>query len=239
MQTASRILQFIRTALTDMVWPRCCPACGRTLTQREACLCISCIYRLPRTQLHQSDFNELHHKLGSHTRIDKAMAWFWYYRGNDLTSIIIDAKYHDTPRLIRDAAAEYVGELTDEGCNPASFADLTVSVPMHWSKRIARGYNQAEWIADGIRRACGLPIAHCLEATRRHRTQTRLSAVERRKNLQGSISLRRPDIVAGRRILLVDDIITTGATMIAAVEALAQGNPASISILTLGAAKKI
>ena len=108
---------------------------------------------------------------------------------------------------------------------------------MHWRKRAVRGYNQTEWLAEGISRACGLPVANCLRATRTHRSQTRLNATERMQNLQDSIELTRPQAIEGRRVLLVDDIITTGATMRAALKALATGCPASVSILALGAAK--
>ena len=80
-------------------------------------------------------------------------------------------------------------------------------------------------------------MANCLRATRTHRSQTRLNATERSQNLQDSIELAQPRAIEGRRVLLVDDIITTGATMRAALNALATGRPAAVSILALGAAK--
>ncbi len=237
MQTACRIVRKIFNALTDAVWPRCCAVCGNTLVEGEEGLCISCMTRLPRTCLHRNDFNIIHQRLGSHVPLHKAMAWFWYYRGSAETAVIIDAKYHDRPTLIRSAAAFYTTELQADGCDPSSFADVVVPTPMHWRKRAVRGYNQTEWLAEGISRACGLPVANCLRATRTHRSQTRLNATERMQNLQDSIELTRPQAIEGRRVLLVDDIITTGATMRAALKALATGCPASVSILALGAAK--
>lgn len=239
MQTLCRIPRIFFNALVDIFLPRLCPVCERTLTDSESCLCLSCLSKLPRTNLHREDFNMIHQKLGNHVAIDRAMAWFWYYRGNALTSVIIDAKYHDMPRLIRDGAAEYAAELEVEGCPIESFADIIVPSPMHWTKRIRRTYNQSEWLADGLSRICGLPVVKALRANRSHRTQTRLSASERLQNLQGSIELTDPALVSGRRVLLVDDILTTGATMRVALEAIAAAHPASISVITLGAAKKI
>lgn len=238
MQTVRRFALKMFNALTDAVWPRCCAVCGCSLTEGEYALCISCLAALPRTGLHLDDFNILHQRLGSHVPLDKAMAWFWYYRGSSETAVIIDAKYHQNPQLIRSAAMLYMVELAADGCCPADFADVVVPAPMHTLRRMRRGYNQTEWLARGISHACGLPVAHCLKATRTHRSQTRLDARGRMQNLQGSIVLSRPDDVAGRRVLLVDDIITTGATMRTALEAIATGKPASVSVLALGAAKK-
>lgn len=227
----------IFNALTDSMWPRCCAVCGCSLVEGENRLCVSCMSRLPRTGLHRHDFNIIHQRLGSHVPLHKAMAWFWYYRGSAETAVIIDAKYHDRPALIRSAAAFYAAELQADGCDPASFADVVVPSPMHWRKRAVRGYNQTEWLAEGISRTCGLPVANCLRATRTHRSQTRLNATQRMQNLQDSIELAQPQAIEGRRVLLVDDIITTGATMRVALEALATGHPASVSVLALGAAK--
>lgn len=238
MQTPCRISRIFFNAITDAVWPRCCAVCGNTLVTGESGLCTGCLTRLPRTGLHRDDFNDLHRRLGSHVPLHKAMAWFWYYRGSPETAVIIDAKYHDRPALIRTAAELYAAELTADGCNPATFADIVVPTPMHWFKRMRRGYNQTEWLAQGLSHACALPVANCLKATRTHRSQTRLDATGRMHNLQGSIVLADPTAIHGRRVLLVDDIITTGATMRVALEALAQGNPASVSVLALGAAKK-
>ena len=238
MQTVCRFAGKLYNALTDAIWPRCCPACGKTLTDKETCLCLGCLAGLPRTFLHRDSFNELHHQLGTHVPLDKAMAWFWYYRGNDETAVIIDAKYHDRPRLISEAAALYTAELSADNCHPATFADIIIPAPMHWTKRMVRGYNQTEWLARGISRECGLPVANLLKATRKHRTQTRLSASERADNLKDSMLLTDAGAINGRRVLIVDDIITTGATMRTAVEAVAAGKPASVSVLALGAAKK-
>lgn len=238
MQISCRIARKFLNAVTDAVWPRCCAVCGSTLVADETGICTACISRLPRTGLHHDDFNDLHRRMGNHVALHKAIAWFWYYRGSPETAVIIDAKYHDRPALIRTAAQLYAAELMADGCNPASFADIVVPTPMHWFKRMRRGYNQTEWLARGLSVACGLPVVRCLKATRPHKTQTRLNATERTRNLLASVTLSDPAAVSGRRVLLVDDIITTGATMRAALEALAQGNPASISVLALGAAKK-
>lgn len=227
----------VAAAVLNTFMPRTCPVCDNSLTVHDDCICLSCLARLPRTGLEADNFNILHQRLGNQVPVDKALAWFWYYKGDDITSVIIDAKYHDRPRLIRNAARQYASELSAAGLSPASFADVIVPTPMHWFKRMRRGYNQSEWLARGIAEVAGLPVKNCLTALRSHRTQTRLSAARRLENLRDTIALKCADEISGRRVLLVDDIITTGATLNTCLAVLARARPTTISVLVLGAAK--
>lgn len=220
--------------LLDTLYPDCCPVCGRALSLGEELMCLGCRLDLPRTGLHHIDFNEIHRRLGSHVAIDKAMAWFWYYRDTPFTRLITRAKYADRPKLVRAAAACYARELEADGCPLASFADVVVPVAMHWRRRLQRGYNQSEYLGRGLADAAGLELVCCMRAVAPHGSQTRLTAEERLRNIAGTIELKSAAGVAGRRVLLVDDIITTGATLTAHAEALAAAGPASISILSLG-----
>lgn len=220
--------------LLDVVYPNSCPVCGRVLTLGEDLLCLGCRLDLPRTRLHRRDMNDIHRRLGSHVAIDRAMSWFWYYRDTPSTRLITLGKYGGQPRLIRAAAVAYVRELEADGTRLGDFADVVVPVAMHWTRRLRRGYNQSEYLARGIAGAAGLEVARCVRATAPHHSQTRLGAEERLRNISGTIRLQRPELVAGRRVLLVDDIITTGATLTAHAEVIAAAGPASVSVLSLG-----
>lgn len=119
--------------------------------------------------------------------------------------------------------------------------DVLVPVPLHWSKRMRRGYNQAEEICVGLARSMGVPYDfRSLKRIRRTRTQAlHRSADARRRNVEGAFRLRTPERLRGRHILLVDDVLTTGATITACAEAIFRTLPdARISVATLAAVRK-
>ncbi len=115
-------------------------------------------------------------------------------------------------------------------------ADVLVPVPLHWSKRMQRGYNQAEEICAGLSSSMGIPCDfRALKRIRRTRTQAlHRDSDARRRNVEGAFRLRCPDRLRGRHILLVDDVLTTGATVTACAAAIRTALPeAVISVATL------
>ena len=110
-------------------------------------------------------------------------------------------------------------------------ADFVVPIPTSVRNSRRRGYNQAEVIASALAGALGIPLLACLERRRQEGTQTALNPMQRRANVSGAFVLAEAcgDIIQGRRILLVDDVITTGATILAAVRASVPGDPAAVS----------
>ena len=111
--------------------------------------------------------------------------------------------------------------------------DLVMAMPMHWRKRWERGFNQAELLAAPVARRYGLPLATNLRRTRYTRSQAGLTETERRQNLRGSFVLRRPEQILGKRILLIDDVFTTGSTLRAAAAILKSAGAAQVAALTL------
>jgi len=111
--------------------------------------------------------------------------------------------------------------------------DLVLAMPMHWRKRWERGFNQAELLAAPVARRYGLPLTKNLRRTRYTKSQAGLTESARRDNLRGSFRVHRPEQVAGKRILLVDDVFTTGATLRAAAAVLKSAGAAHVAALTL------
>ena len=111
--------------------------------------------------------------------------------------------------------------------------DLVVAMPMHWRKRWERGFNQAELLAQPVARRYGLRLANVLQRTRYTKSQAGLTETERRANLRGSFSVDRPERIAGKRILLIDDVFTTGSTLRAAADVLKSAGAAHVAALTL------
>jgi len=113
-------------------------------------------------------------------------------------------------------------------------ADLVVPVPLHWRRQLSRGYNQAERIARAIARAADLPLVSALGRRRAGPPQSTLGREERRKNLRSAFRIRRAARIHGRRIVLVDDVATTGATLEAAAAVLRQNGAAAVLAVVAG-----
>jgi ComF family protein len=115
--------------------------------------------------------------------------------------------------------------------------DAVVPVPLHWRKRWDRGFNQAELLARHVAKKRGIPVLNALRRNRPTATQAGLASAGRRRNVAGAFALKSParsnPRLAGRKILLIDDVITTGATANACASALKRGGAKSVSLLTL------
>lgn len=113
--------------------------------------------------------------------------------------------------------------------------DVMVPIPLHGTRLGERGYNQSEKLAEGISSVLGIPIAkkHLVKRTRQTPSQTGLTLEERQKNMKGAFALtdKGKEALQGKRILLVDDVMTTGATMASATEAIVEARPTNVGIL--------
>ena len=216
-----------------VIFPKVCEVCGRSLSRGEDLLCLHCNLDLPRTRLHEESFNVLHQRLAGKAPIEKATGYFYYYRGSDYAKLLQRAKYNNRPIIIEKLAHRYVSELNDV----SFFEDIDViaAVPMHWFKKLRRGYNQSEVLADAISRATGVALKQFLVAKRGHKTQTRKNRFERWQNTKDIYDVKSITELEGKHVLIVDDIITTGATILACCEALHRKSPTTrISVLSLG-----
>ena len=223
-------------AAADVVLPRTCPVCGRSLDGDEPWLCRRCMAELPRTHYERTDFNTMEQHFAGKVPIERATAYFFYEKGAPYSSILHDIKYHGTPLMGRWLTARAVTDMAGSGFFEG--IDVVTAVPLHRSKLAHRGYNQSEYLARGITDALHIPYTEALKAVRPHSTQTHKNAMERWKNIQGNYALANDaDRLTGKHILLVDDVITTGSTLTACALLLKQIPDVKVSVFTLAAAR--
>ena len=223
----------VRAAL-DVLMPRLCPVCGKPLRGHERWLCVRCLDRLPVTHLEDTEFNAMEQLFAGPVSIERATAYFYYEKDAPYAAILHDIKYHSMPGMGRWLASLAARQMAPGGI--LAEADCIVPVPMHRSKLAKRGYNQSESIAQGLADVLGIPVVEALTATRPHDTQTRKSAHERWVNSQGLYALSGKTNVDGRNVLLVDDVVTTGATLLTCAKALHSAG-ARAWVFTLAAAR--
>ena len=226
-----RLMEWGRDLLR-IIFPKVCEVCGRSLVKGERVMCLHCDISLPRTRVHTDDFNAIHKRLAGSTPIDRAAGMFYYYRESDYARLIHVAKYNSRPIVARQLAETYARELLPDGFFDG--IDVILPVPLHSIKLISRGYNQSEEIAKGLSAVTGIMVGDNLVARRGHSTQTKKNSYSRWVNAQGIYDVVNGDEFEGKHVLVVDDVITTGATLLACCEAIHRVAPtARISVLSL------
>lgn len=165
-------------------------------------------------------------------KVQKASAFLYFNKGGVAQKIIHELKYNNQPELGELMGEWYGHELVKENWP----IDMIIPVPLHRSKLVRRGFNQSDAIANGISKVTGWPVRPELVVRRRKTTsQTKKSKVERWKNMQSVYRLTETGAVSDQTILVVDDVLTTGATIGELVTALTQSGARSIYIVTLAA----
>lgn len=227
----------ILSSLRGLLFPRYCCVCGRRITPSEGCFCIACSMMLPRTgyQNHPYD-NYLAQLFWGRFPIERAASWFFYRSHGDVALPIYDLKYHE--RI--DVGIRLGEQLAKEFIPSGFFNDIDLLVPLPLAKKREhwRGYNQSEILAQGISMVTGIPIApHIVERTSFSKSQTTMTAHDRADNVANVFRLVNAEAVKGRHILLIDDVITTGATIKSCAKEICKAHNVKISVLSVAFAK--
>lgn len=231
-------------ALADLALPRVCLICGKPLMLSEKHLCMSCLASLPETHFAALSHNPMADKFNAAMSLDDyepyayAAALYYYSSGSPYKLINLSLKYGRNLSSGRYFASLLASQLA--ASEIYADADLVVPVPLHWSRQLRRGYNQAEVIARELSKGLGIACEpHLLKRNRRTRTQTRLSVEQKAVNVSGAFEINRRRAQKNKEvkhIIVVDDVFTTGATIRACHTALRAFYPPQvrISAVTLG-----
>ncbi len=230
-----RILEDIFDGLIYLVFPETCPACSKALLRGEKCLCTSCRFRLPRTNYHKDADNPVAKLFWGKVRVQGASAYYHFGKGEKVQKLIHQLKYKD-----RKDIGEFVGEIFGYDLmqySPFNSVDLVVPVPLHPSRLRQRGYNQSDSFAEGLATAMGATFEpHALKRLKATSTQTQKHRFERYENVNKVFDVADLRKVKGKHILLVDDVITTGSTLIACAETLLSVPDTRVSIVAMASA---
>ena len=212
-----------------------CIVCGRRLHTRQEQICLSCFNQLPFTNIHGEKGNKMERLFWGQIPIVRANAYIYYHPHAEDTSIFMDLKYRNRPQIGIIFGRLMAGDLMDTDF----FKDIDVVVPIPLAKERLRqrGYNQSEMLAKGVCEITHLPLdTQSVLRTVSNPTQTRLNAQERKANVSHIFTLSPHHQLAHKHILLIDDILTTGATLISCAQEIAKAEEVCISVLTLGLA---
>ena len=230
------IKQFLRP-LFRLFFVKQCPVCGGLLRNGEEVMCLKCEMGLPLTGFGATPGNPAEQLFWGKLPIERASSFFYYQKGNDYTQLILHLKYRGRKDIGRTLGRMAGEQLLKEGFFDG--IDLLVPVPLHPRRLHQRGYNQSCCIAEGIAKATGIPVEpHCLRRIVNTQTQTHKQRVERWDTIQKAFALGPKAAIDGKHLLLIDDVLTTGATLTACAEAILQASTARISVFTLSMAHR-
>ena len=223
--------------LLDLISPRLCVVCGQRLTVSEEVICSKCNLHLPRTGFQRDPYeNEMAKLFWHQIPVERAAALFYYEPHAETANILYELKYKNHPEI-----GEVMGRLMAKELQTSEFfdgIDGIVPVPLAKKRLHQRGYNQSMEIAKGVSEVAHLPIYN--KVVKRNvfeGSQTSKGRWERNENVEGVFELSDAKAIQGKHLLVVDDVVTTGATVIACGKELSKAGNVKMSVLAVGFAK--
>lgn len=238
MGTFWSVLQAQAEDLISLVYPRLCLACRKPLLRNERHLCVLCRYELPETGYHLESDNRVARHFWGRVRLEAAASLYTFESGSKVQKLIHALKYENRPE-IGDMLGVYYG-LQLRNSNPYSSARLIVPVPLHPLKEHRRGYNQAARFARGLAESMGIRAGiRVLERINFTETQTRKNRQQRWENVRSVFRVKDVQRIRDNRILLVDDVVTTGSTIEACARELLEAGARGVMVASIACASHI
>jgi len=227
------------TILSDFLslfYPRICMACGNTLFKNEEVLCTFCLFHLPKTNFHLEKDNPVSMTFWGRVPVYSAAACYYFRKGGKVQHLLHQLKYNGQKEI-----GVYIGKRYGHDLKQSEFfktVDCVLPVPLYWKKERQRGYNQSEMFASGLAEAMNIELnTNTLLRIKASETQTKKSRFGRWENVKEIFEVKNAEHLAGKHLLLVDDVITTGATLEASIHALLTIPEVKISIAAIAFAR--
>ncbi len=229
-------LKILVEDLLQLLFPNLCTGCDQPLLKSEQLLCLNCRYDLPYTDFQLYADNPVARQLWGRIPCAFAMAMLYFNKGSRVQRILHELKYKGKPELgvlLGELLAE---RLRDQPLMPE--IDLVIPVPLHKKRQRQRGYNQSACIAEGLAKALAIPVyKDVLLKTKSTSSQTKKGRFSRYENLRSAFLVHDEGLIAGKNVLIIDDVITTGATLEACGSALHDAGIKSLSVAAVAFTK--
>lgn len=220
------------THMTDLLYPPLCVSCGLLRPLDRHIFCLDCLHQLPETGYHLHQDNPFTVHFAGRIQLIAGAAFLFFSRGGGTQRMLHQIKYHNQPDLITALGRWYGKQLVQ---SPLwSGIDAIVPVPLHWKKQRKRGYNQSAVFGEAIADMMNLPCyANALLRITHDKSLTGMNRHERIQTIGSAFTVAKPALVKSKHILLVDDVLTTGATLESCALALEKLPVASIRMVTI------
>jgi ComF family protein len=230
-------LKSIFDDLLYLVYPNLCVGCHQEAVSDEELFCIDCETKLPITDFHDIQTNEATERMAGGFGFLRGLSMFRFYPGGIVQHMIHEIKYRGQTNIARRLGRRYGTILTEL----SDFSDLhcVVPVPLHPRKLRSRGYNQSSFFAEGLADSMECyTSSKYLVRTKETSSQTSKTRFERLQSMMQALSVgAKANSLEGKHVLLVDDVLTTGATLTSCAQALSSIPGIKISFATIGLAQ--
>jgi ComF family protein len=221
------------TAFLDVFYPENCQACAMQLVGNEQVICTKCQVSLPRTNSHLVEIPSLVLKFAGKVPVQSAFSFLKFEKGGKVQHLLHALKYKNKPEVGTLLGKMYGQELRQSNLH----FDLVVGVPLHARKQAQRGYNQADALAQGLAEGLGISWSDKVAIRQKFtETQTGKSRAERHENVAKIFKITQPQLIQNKHVVVIDDVITTGATIESLLIELLNNGAKSVSVVTLAAA---
>ena len=220
--------------LINLIALKQCTVCGKRLSIGEEVICYKCNSHLPRTYFSKNPYENIMAKMfWGQIPTEKAVAFFYYEPRSEVSRIIHSMKYFGHPENCENMGRLFAAEIMSDGF----FNDVDAIVPMPLTRKRQwhRGYKQSYEMARGVSEVTNIPVLSDVVARIRFGiSQTKMSRPQRIENVEFAFKLKKADKVKGKHILIIDDVVTTGASVISCAKELSKAGDVKFSIFSLG-----
>lgn len=223
------------SSFIDLIFPRICSACLEPLQRNEELICTHCRFDLPKTNLHLETENPLAYKFFGEVQLKHTLSYLKFVKGGKVQRLMHELKYKGNQEVGEMLGRWYGAELRESGFSDAF--DLIIPVPLHQKRLTVRGYNQSDCFAKGLSESLNIEwrndiLIREIETS----SQVNKSRLERYQNMDKVFTVKNSELLRNKKIVVVDDTLTTGATLESCVLSLQAFEIKDISILTLAMA---
>jgi len=226
------LLKEIKDSLLHLAFPHVCEGCGTDNLQAEHLLCLRCLSSLPSTNFHLHPNNPIEKIFWGRIAVTSATAQYYFTKESMMQHLMHQFKYKGNKDI-----GVYLGKLMGWAMlesNRFSHLDALIPLPLHKSKEHKRGYNQTTALCEGIASVLSKPVLkNIVVRPEQTETQTKKGRIQRWQNMEGKFLLANETAIEDKHLLLVDDVVTTGATLEACGSEILKGKNVQLSIATL------